>query len=106
MANQEVTEKKPSAIANVLNPVREYVRDTVGELRKVHWPTPTDARNLTIVVMVVTFIMAALLGLFDFLFERLMLGILGLDLVAIAVGVVIVLSIIVLIWFSGRSQRY
>ncbi len=106
MANQEVAERRPSIFATAFTPVREYVRDTVGELRKVHWPTPINARNLTAVVMVVVFTMAAFLGAFDFLFERLMLGILQLELVPIAVGVAIILSILVLLFFSARTRRY
>lgn len=89
----------------MFEPVREYLRETIGELRKVHWPTRTEARNLTIVVLVVTFLMAAFLGAFDFLFERLVLGILSSNLIAIAVGVVIVLSILVLVFFASRDRR-
>lgn len=104
MANQEVAEKKPSG-GGMFEPVREYLRETMGELRKVHWPTRTEARNLTIVVLAVTFIMAAFLGAFDFLFERLILGILVSNVIAIAVGVVIVLSILVLVFFASRERR-
>ncbi|MFN3705935.1 MAG: preprotein translocase subunit SecE [Thermoflexales bacterium] len=106
MANQEVAEKRPSAIATALDPAREYVRDTLGELRKVHWPTPVNARNLTTVVMVVVIVMAAFLGIFDFLFEQLILGVLRLDLVPLAISVAIILSILVLIFFSARMRRY
>ncbi len=104
MANQDVAEKKPAG-GGMFEPVREYLRETIGELRKVHWPTRTEARNLTIVVLVVTFLMAAFLGAFDFLFERLVLGILSSNLIAIAVGVVIVLSILVLVFFASRDRR-
>ncbi len=104
MANQDVAEKKPAG-GGMFEPVREYLRETIGELRKVHWPTRTEARNLTIVVLVVTFLMAAFLGAFDFLFERLVLGILASNLIAIAVGVVIVLSILVLVFFASRDRR-
>ncbi len=104
MANQDVAEKKPSG-GGMFDPVREYLRETVGELRKVHWPTRMEARNLTIVVLAVTFIMAAFLGAFDFLFERLILGILTSNLIAIAIGVVIVLSILVLVFFASRERR-
>lgn len=104
MANQDVAEKKSSG-GGIFEPVREYLRETVGELRKVHWPTRTEARNLTLVVLAVTFIMAAFLGLFDLLFERLILGILVSNVIAIAIGVVIVLSILVLVFFASRERR-
>ncbi len=104
MANQDVAEKKPSG-GGIFEPVREYLRETIGELRKVHWPTRTEARNLTLVVMAVTFAMAAFLGLFDFLFERLILGILVGNVISVAVGLVIVLSILVLVFFASRDRR-
>ena len=47
-----------------------YYRETVGELRKVTWPTWMEARNLTIIVLVVILVMATILGLFDFLFAE------------------------------------
>jgi preprotein translocase subunit SecE len=38
--------KKPNAISR-------FVRETVGELRKVSWPTRQEAINLTIIVLIV-----------------------------------------------------
>jgi preprotein translocase subunit SecE len=104
MANQDVVEKKTSGLG-LLEPVREFGRETIGELRKVHWPTRAQARNLTIVVLVVTVTMALLLGIFDLLFGRLIEEILVSNLIAIAIAIVIVASIIVLIAFANRSQR-
>jgi len=103
MANQDVVEKKTSGLS-LLEPVREFGRETIGELRKVHWPTRAQARNLTIVVLVVTVTMALLLGIFDLLFGRLIEEILVSNLIAIAIAIVIVASIIVLIAFANRSQ--
>jgi preprotein translocase subunit SecE len=107
MANQQVAEKKPSAIMTFLTPVREYFRDTLGELRKVHWPTRQEVRNLSIIVLAVTLGMSLVLGLFDFIFEQTFFGVLKPqpDLVAVAVLVVAVLVIIVLVIFAGRERR-
>ncbi|MBC8333518.1 MAG: preprotein translocase subunit SecE [Anaerolineae bacterium] len=55
-----------------------FYRETVGELRKVTWPTRQEAINLTIVVLFVTFGMSAFLGVLDYLFSRLFVVILGL----------------------------
>lgn len=104
MANQDVVEKKPSG-SGFLEPIRDYFRETFGELRKVHWPTRTEARNLTIVVLAVTFIMAAFLGAFDYAFEQLILAVLAQSIVAIAIVVVVVLAIIVLVFFASRERR-
>jgi len=43
----------------------ELSREVVVELKKVSWPTYPEARAATIVVIVFSFIMAAILGVFD-----------------------------------------
>jgi len=48
-----------------------YFRETAGELRKVSWPTRSEATRLTIIVLVVIGITSLFLGLMDFLFSRL-----------------------------------
>ena len=70
MAEKTVERKQPNAI-------QRYYRETVGELRKVNWPTRQEATNLTIVVLIVTVSMSALLGFLDFLFSRFFALILG-----------------------------
>jgi preprotein translocase subunit SecE len=72
------------------NAVVTYVRETRAELRKVHWPSQDEARTLTLVVMGVTVVMAALLGFLDFVFAWLMAGIINLNPVAIIVSVLMV----------------
>jgi len=58
------TEKKTNAIT-------KWWRETLGELRKVTWPTPIEAWKLTKIVVVVMITMSAILGLLDFAFTRL-----------------------------------
>ena len=53
------------------NAIRRYFRETIGELRKVNWPTRKEATNLTIVVIIVITVMGAFLGVLDILFARL-----------------------------------
>ncbi len=60
------------------NAVVHFYRETVGELRKVSWPTRAEATNLTIIVVVVLVAMAAFLGLIDLLGEKLLQMALGL----------------------------
>ncbi len=50
--------KQPNAIVR-------FFRETMGELRKVNWPTWPEARNLTGVVLLVLFVMSIFLGLVD-----------------------------------------
>jgi preprotein translocase subunit SecE len=52
------------------NRLSRWLRETIGELRKVNWPTPQETWNLTKVVLLVMFVMAILLGLLDFIFSK------------------------------------
>jgi len=47
------------------NPVQQYFRETIGELRKVSWPTWPEARQLTLLVILVMVVVGAILGLTD-----------------------------------------
>jgi preprotein translocase subunit SecE len=47
-----------------------FFRETVGELRKVNWPTRQEAINLTTIVLIVIFVMALFLGVLDLFFSR------------------------------------
>lgn len=50
----------------------QYIRDTRGELKHVSWPTTKQATIFTILVIAVSLFIAALLGLFDFIFTGLL----------------------------------
>jgi preprotein translocase subunit SecE len=47
------------------NPIQAFFRETTGELRKVSWPTWPEARQLTLIVLAVMFVMGVLLGVTD-----------------------------------------
>jgi preprotein translocase subunit SecE len=47
------------------NAIQRFFRETIGELRRVHWPTWPEARRLTIICIVVLVLMALFLGLVD-----------------------------------------
>ena len=47
------------------NAMRRFFRETIGELRRVSWPTWPEARRLTIIVIIVLVFMALFLGLVD-----------------------------------------
>ena len=49
------------------NSITEYFRQTRAELRKVTWPTRRETLRLTGIVLAVTAVMAAFLGLVDYL---------------------------------------
>jgi len=45
------------------NAIRRFTRETVGELRKVSWPTRQEAWQLTVIVLVVLAFMSVFLGI-------------------------------------------
>ena len=55
------------------NALRKFIRETRSELRKVVWPARREWVNLTIMVIATSVAVGAILGLVDYLFERLIL---------------------------------
>lgn len=55
----------------IFQKIQRFWRETIGELRKVTWPTPEEAWKMTRLVLVVMVIMSAILGVLDFAFSRL-----------------------------------
>jgi len=48
----------------------DFFQEAVSELRKVHWPTREQARNLTMLVIAVSLAVGMILGAMDFIFEQ------------------------------------
>jgi len=67
VAQKQQKRKKLSIFQRIMR----YWRETVGELRKVTWPTSKEAWDMTKVVLVVMVIMSIVLGLLDFGFSQL-----------------------------------
>jgi preprotein translocase SecE subunit len=44
------------------------LREAWQELKKVTWPTPEQARNLTLLVVAVSFVVGSFVAFFDFVF--------------------------------------
>jgi preprotein translocase subunit SecE len=57
--------------------IRKFYRETIAELKKVSWPTRSEAINLTRVVLIVIAVMGAFLGILDYLFTQMFGLILG-----------------------------
>jgi preprotein translocase subunit SecE len=51
------------------NAIVQYLRETWFELRKVSWPTRSEALNLTGIVVVVTTFLSVALAVVDWLFQ-------------------------------------
>lgn len=59
------------------NRLQKWWRETIGELRKVNWPTRKEALRLTWIVIIVIIVMGSILGLLDFGFTKLISLIIG-----------------------------
>jgi preprotein translocase subunit SecE len=53
------------------NAIQRWYRETMGELRKVSWPTRQEAQRLTGIVVIVMIAMSLVLGLLDYIFSSL-----------------------------------
>ena len=73
MADSKSIKKNDTEVKKAKKPnkIQRWWRETVGELRKVTWPTKEDAWKMTKVVVVVVILSSVFLGLVDFVFSRL-----------------------------------
>ena len=85
------------------NAITRYFRETWAELKKVRWPTRQEAQNLTLVVLAVTVVMAAVLGLLDAFYSWLFRGLIEGATVNLVVAGALLLAGIVAIIFGMRQ---
>ncbi len=69
--------EKKIAVRTQPNAIKRFYGETVGELKKVNWPTRQEAINLTTIVLIVIAAMSLFLGSLDILFSRLFALLLG-----------------------------
>jgi len=69
--------RKANIFQRLVDKIQQLVRETIGELRKVSWPTRQEATNLTRIVLIVIFAMSIFLGALDIIFGRIFALILG-----------------------------
>ncbi len=50
--------------------ISEYFQETKTELKHVNWPSRRQALSYTVIVIVLSVVIAYFLGLFDFIFSR------------------------------------
>lgn len=68
---------RPAAPSRLDNLKRGF-RDTVTELRKVQWPDKMTTRNLTLIVVAMSTVLAVVLGAFDYVLTLLVEWLIGL----------------------------
>jgi len=90
-------------VTRMIEPVLRYFRGTRAELRKVTWPTREEAWKLTLIVLGTVVVMSIILGAADFIFGKIMQGIIVGNLVWAAVGVVICIATAVAMYLVGRE---
>lgn len=57
------------AMPKIASPV-QFVREVIAELKKVTWPTRTETMKLTVVVIVLSFVVGAFIGILDITFLK------------------------------------
>ncbi len=75
--SQKKTKTETKAISKKPNRFVKWWNETIGELRKVVWPTKEEAWRMTKIVLVVVLGMAVFLGVIDFAFSKLIGALLG-----------------------------
>jgi preprotein translocase subunit SecE len=77
VATKKTARRKANIFQRFAGKIQQLMRETMGELRKVSWPTRQEAINLTRIVLIVIFAMSMFLGVLDILFGRLFALVLG-----------------------------
>lgn len=62
-------EKKKDKKPGFWSKIKQFLKETKSELKKVVWPTPNQVANNTLVVVVVVVICAVFIGCVDALFK-------------------------------------
>ena len=50
--------------------IRSFLEEAWSELKKVHWPTREQVRNLTVLVFVISAVIGVYIAVFDALFTQ------------------------------------
>ena len=69
--------KKPNVFVRFSSWIKRTYVETVGELRKVKWPTRKEAISLTRIVLIVLLVMTIILGSLDFIYTYIFSLLLG-----------------------------
>jgi len=56
----------------LFNRIKKYILEVVVELKKVSWAKRKALLSTTVVVIILSVILAAFVGIFDFIFSRLL----------------------------------
>ena len=62
MPDRKTVRQQMNFFQRIGDSIRQFFRETIGELRKVSWPTRKEALNLTWIVLIVIGAMTVYLG--------------------------------------------
>jgi len=57
---------------NIFNRIKKYILEVVAEMKRVSWAKRKELLSTTVVVIILSFLLAAFVGLFDLIFSRLL----------------------------------
>jgi len=60
-----------------MSKITDYLKETRAEVKHVNWPTRQQAIIFTVVVVIISVVVAYLLGLFDFIFSKVIVHFIG-----------------------------
>ena len=58
---------------------RQFVKEVVAELQKVNWPTRQEVASYSLVVLVASMVIAAIIFALDYVFTKAILALFGVD---------------------------
>lgn len=57
---------------NIFNRIKKYILEVVAEMKRVSWAKRKELLSTTVVVIILSFIMAIFVGFFDFIFSTIL----------------------------------
>ena len=57
---------------NIFNRIKKYIFEVVAEMKRVSWAKRKELLSTTVVVIILSFIMAIFVGFFDFIFSTIL----------------------------------
>ena len=58
---------------------RQFIKEVIAELQKVNWPTRQEVASYSLVVLVSSIVIAAIIFVMDYIFTKAILGLFGID---------------------------
>lgn len=70
MVRETTRNKTMMTPVSIIKPLWVYLKESRAEMKKVSWPSRQDVVRLTLAVIIASVVVAAILGAFDYVFDR------------------------------------